>query len=71
METKFYQLLHFFNSLLYSLIETTKTCGLKPHDYLRYLFDSIPFAETEADYERLLPQNLTQEEIEIYTRRCS
>ena len=59
------------SSCLYSLIETAKACGLKPYDYLRYLFDSIPFAETETDFEKLLPQNLTQEEIEIYTHRCS
>jgi len=59
------------SSCLYSLIETAKACGLKPYDYLRYLFDSIPFAKTETDYEKLLPQNLTQEEIEIYTHRCS
>ena len=59
------------SSCLYSLIETAKACGLKPYDYLRHLFDTIPFAETETDYEKLLPQNLTQEEIEIYTHRCS
>ena len=56
---------------LYSLIETAKACGLKPYNYLRYLFDSIPFAKTESDYEQLLPQNLTQEEIENFTPRCA
>jgi len=59
------------SSCLYSLIETAKACGLKPYDYLRYLFDSIPFAKTEPDYEKLLPQNLTPEEIENFTSRCA
>ena len=59
------------SSCLYSLIETAKACGLKPYDYLRYLFDSIPFAKTESDYEKLLPQNLTPEEIENFTSRCA
>ena len=30
----------------YSLIETAKANGLKPYDYLRYLFDQLPLAET-------------------------
>ncbi len=58
-------------SCLYSLIETAKACGLKPYNYLRYLFDNIPFAKTEPDYEKLLPQNLTQEEIENFIPRCA
>ena len=56
---------------IYSLIETAKANGLKPYDYMRYLFDNTPFAETESDYETLLPQNLTQEQIEAYTFRCA
>ena len=58
-------------SCLYSLIETAKACGLKPYNYLKYLFDSIPFAKTEPDFEKLLPQNLTQEEIENFNPRCA
>ena len=59
------------SSRIYSLIETAKANGLKPYDYMRYLFDNIPFAKTESDYEKLLPQNLTQEKIEAYTFRCA
>lgn len=59
------------SSCLYSLIETAKVCGLKPYDYLRYLFDRIPFAKTEADYEKLLPQNLTTDQIEKFACRCA
>jgi transposase len=59
------------SSCLYSLIETAKACGLKPYDYMRYLFDNIPFAKIKSDYEKLLPQNLTQEKVEAYTFRCA
>lgn len=58
-------------SCLYSLIETAKACCLKPYNYLMYVFDNIPFAKTEPDYEKLLPQNLTQEEIENFIPRCA
>ncbi len=59
------------SSCLYSLIETAKAGGLKPYDYLRYLFDSIPFVKAETDYEKLLPQNLTPAQIENFTSRCA
>jgi transposase len=59
------------SSCLYSLIETSKACGLKPYEYLRYLFENIPFAESMVDYENLLPQNLTSEQIADYTFRCA
>jgi transposase len=45
----------------YSLIETAKANGLKPYDYLRYLFDRLPLAETDEDYRKLLPQYLNPE----------
>jgi transposase len=59
------------SSCLYSLIETAKACGLKPYDYLRYLFDTIPFAKTQSEYEALLPQNLTPAQIENFSSRCA
>jgi transposase len=43
---------------LYSLIETAKACGLDPYQYLRLLFEKIPYASNEADYMALLPQNI-------------
>jgi transposase len=42
---------------LYSLIETAKACGLEPYKYLRFIFEQIPHASTEAEYAALLPQN--------------
>jgi transposase len=44
------------SAALYSLIETAKANGLKPYEYLRYLFDRLPFCETEAEYKKLLPR---------------
>lgn len=43
---------------LYSLIQTAKACGLDPYQYLRFLFEKLPYASTEADYLALLPQNV-------------
>lgn len=44
---------------LYSLIETAKACGLDPYQYLRFLFEKIPYANSQADYAALIPQNAT------------
>jgi transposase len=44
---------------LYSLIETAKACGLYPYQYLRLLFEKIPYAQSEADFAALIPQNAT------------
>lgn len=46
---------------LYSLIETAKACGLDPYQYLRLLFEKIPYALSEADFAALLPQNVTDQ----------
>lgn len=43
------------SALIYSLIETAKANKLKPYFYLRYLFEHLPLAKTEADYKKLLP----------------
>lgn len=42
---------------LYSLIETAKANGIDPYQYLRLLFEKIPYACNEADYAALLPWN--------------
>jgi len=44
------------SSALYSLVETAKANGLKPYEYLRYLLEKLPYAETTEDYKKLLPQ---------------
>lgn len=51
---------------LYSLIETAKANGLEPYRYLRYLFEKLPFAATQDDYEALLPMNVSIENIVLH-----
>jgi len=46
---------------LYGLIETAMACRIEPYQYLRFLFENLPLASTEADYAALLPQNAAPE----------
>lgn len=43
---------------IYSLIETAKANNLEPFWYLLYLFEKLPEARTEEDYNALLPYNV-------------
>ncbi len=52
------------SAALYSLIETAKSNNLEPYWYLRYLFDRLATAKTEADYRALLPQYIDKKKIE-------
>ena len=52
------------SAALYSLIETAKANNLEPYWYLRYLFERLTLAKTEADYRSLLPQYIDKTEIE-------
>ncbi len=51
------------SAAIYSLIETAKASGLDVYQYLRYLFENIPFARSEEDYLNLLPQQLTADKL--------
>jgi hypothetical protein len=42
------------SSVIYSVIETAKENGLKPFEYLKYLFETIPNIES-AKLDSLLP----------------
>jgi len=46
------------SACLYSLIETAKANGLEPYLYFRFLFDRLPFADSEDDFKSLLSQYL-------------
>jgi transposase len=46
------------SATLYSLIESAKANNLEPYRYLRFLFEKLPFASTEADYKSLLPNRI-------------
>ncbi len=54
------------SAALYSLIETAKANGLESYRYLRYLFEKLPFAEDEKDYEALLPMRLPEDVVLSY-----
>jgi len=47
----------------YSLVETAKANGLEPYNYLRYIFEKIPLAQTDQDYRNLLPQFVDKNEL--------
>jgi len=55
------------SSILYSLVQTAIINELNPWNYLRYIFDRIPWAESAEEYDSLLPWNLTAEDIEKET----
>ena len=53
------------SAVMYSLIESAKANKLEPYKYLRYLFDHLPAAETQAELRALLPDKINSEMIEI------
>ena len=55
------------SAFLYSLIETAKANGFKPHAYLRFLFDQLPLANSEQDYRNLLPPFLDASRVDSAT----
>jgi len=52
------------SAALYSLVETAKANGKEPYKYLKELFEKLPFAKTDEDYEKLLPYN----DINLFSR---
>jgi len=46
---------------IYSLIEAAKQNDLNPFAYLYYALDRAPRTTSDADWDELLPGNLTQE----------
>jgi transposase len=43
------------SAAIYSLIETAKANNKDPYKYLKTLFEKLPSAKTDEDYEKLLP----------------
>ena len=46
------------SAIFFSLIETAKANSLEPYGYLRYIFEKLPYSQTQQDLEKLLPQNI-------------
>ena len=58
------------SAALYSIIETAKTNGLEPYQYLCHIFKELPQANSVEDYERLLPWNVDTEKLVDYGRHA-
>lgn len=50
---------------LYYLIETAKSHGLEPCDYLRDVFTKIPLSDTGDDIDALLSGNTNAQKINL------
>jgi transposase len=55
------------SAAIYSLIETAKANGLEPYSYLKCLFEKLPDAMTQEDFQSLLPHKILKEQIVIPT----
>jgi hypothetical protein len=51
------------SAILYSLVESAKLQNLSVYEYLHYILRSIPYCESQEDFQALLPFNLTAEMI--------
>ena len=49
------------SAAIYSLIETAKSNGIEPYWYLKHLFQHLPEAMTNDDFQALLPHNVEKE----------
>lgn len=45
---------------IYSLVETAKANGIDPFDYLKKVFERLPYAESESDFLELLPVKVSE-----------
>ena len=54
------------SAAIYSIIEPTKANHLEPYRYLRYLFAKIPFIESDAEYNALLPTRINPKTIDQF-----
>ena len=46
------------SAAIYSMVETAKANGIDAYQYLRFVLEKIPYAESLSDFEKLLPYNL-------------
>ena len=50
------------SAILYSLVQTAKLNGINPFEYLRLVFDKLPYVETREELVALLPFNTKLDE---------
>ena len=56
---------------LYSLIESGKANGFEPYWYLRYVFELLPYAQSEEDLQMLQPMFVDREKFDQFVKECS
>ncbi len=54
------------SATIFSLIETAKANGLEPYRYLKYIFTKLPLAQSQDDYQKLIPQHLDRKEFDSF-----
>ena len=59
------------SSGFYTLIETAKANGLDPYWYFRMLFIRYPKCTSLEEMEKLLPMNVTPEDLKNFAKECS
>ena len=52
------------SAAIHSFVQTAKLNGLNPYEYLKYIFKKLPVTETDEELKKLLPFNLTDEEMQ-------
>ena len=55
------------SAAFYSLIESAKSASLEPYWYIRYVLEKLVQIEKTNNWEELLPQNLTSQQIHMLT----
>lgn len=55
----------------FSLIETAKANGFDAYWYLRYVFERLPYAQTEEDLRALLPMFIETDKFDQFVKDCS
>lgn len=48
------------NAVMYSLVQTAKANGMDPYQYLRHVFERMPYLQTSKEVESLLPWNVAE-----------
>ena len=51
-------------AIIYSLIETCKAHKVEPYAYLKYSLSEVVHCGSDDDYEKLLPFNVQQADLE-------
>jgi transposase len=53
------------SAIMYSIVESAKNNNLNVYNYLRFLFTKLPNAKSTEDVKKLLPCNLSSEDVKI------